>query len=96
MTGDLFVLGFFLIGYGGPVAVLVMLARASLVTPVGAALGGAAMVVVSVWSWHDITTSTSSTAALGFLVVPPLLFLIAGATYVLDRAVVLGRRRLGR
>ena len=45
------------------------------------------MAAMVAWAWHDISTSTSSTAALGILVIPPVLLVVAAATFGVDRAV---------
>jgi hypothetical protein len=90
--GGLMFAGFMAIGYGGPVLGLVWLQRRRFLSRIGTLLGLIAMAVIVAWAWHDISTSSSSTAALGILVIPPVLFVVAGATFVVDRAVVLGWR----
>jgi hypothetical protein len=92
VMGGLLFLGFVIVGYGGPGFLLIWLIRHGIVSRVGAVLGLLAVLVVIAWGWHDVSSSESSTAALGLLVLPPALFVIAGATIVLDRGVVLGWR----
>jgi hypothetical protein len=78
---------FLLAGYGGPPLVLVWLRRRALLTRIGLALGLIVMAAMVAWAWHDISTSTSSTAALGVLVVPFVLLVVAAVTFGIDRAV---------
>jgi hypothetical protein len=83
---------FMLVGFGGPPLLLVWLRRHGLLTRIGLALGLIVMTAMVAWAWHDISTSTSSTAALGILVIPPVLLVVAAATFGMDRAVALGWR----
>jgi hypothetical protein len=89
-VGGLLFLVFVLVGYGGPAVLLVFLVRHRMLSVAGVVAGLAALVIVTVWAWHDISTSESSTAALGFLVLPVLLFAVAGATVLVDRLAFLG------
>jgi hypothetical protein len=78
---------FMLVGFGGPPLLLVWLRRHALLTRIGLALGLIVMTAMVAWAWHDISTSTSSTAALGILAIPPVLLVVAAATFGVDRAV---------
>jgi Na+/proline symporter len=78
---------FMLVGFGGPPLLLVWLRRHALLTRIGLALGLIVMAAMVAWAWHDISTSTSSTAALGILVIPPVLLVVTAATFGVDRAV---------
>ena len=71
---------------------LVVLAARRWLTWTGAAGGVLAMLVLMYWADSDISDSSSTTAGLGFLVVPPLLYLLGAATFVVDRAAVLAWR----
>jgi hypothetical protein len=77
---------FLLIGFGGPPLLLVWLRRRALLTRIGLAVGLIVMAAMVAWAWHDISTSTSSTAALGVLALPPVLLVVAGVTFGVDRA----------
>jgi hypothetical protein len=90
--GSFLFLGFVIVGYGGPGFLLIWLMRHRMVSRAGVVIGLAALFVVIAWAWHDISTSESSTAALGFLVLPPVLFVVAAGTFLVDRVVVLGWR----
>jgi thiol:disulfide interchange protein len=89
LFADPFTLVFYalmLVGFGGPPLLLVWLRRHALLTWIGLALGSIVMAAMVAWAWHDISTSTSSTAALGVLVIPPVLLVVAAATFGVDRA----------
>ncbi len=83
---------FMLVGFFGPPLLLVWLRRRALLTRIGLALGLIVMAAMVGWAWHDISTSTSSTAALGILAIPPVLFVVAVVTFGIDRAVALSWR----
>jgi hypothetical protein len=78
---------FLAVGFGGPPLLLVWLRRRALLTSIGLTLGLIVMAAMVAWAWRDISTSTSSTAALGILAVPPVLLVVAAATFGIDRAV---------
>lgn len=78
---------FLLVGFGGPPVLLVWLRRRALLTRIGLAVGVIVMAATVAWAWHDISNSTSSTAALGILAVPPVLLVVAAFTFCVDRAV---------
>jgi hypothetical protein len=87
----LLALAFLLVTFA-PALGLVALARRRLITWVAAGIGLIAQAAVLAWMVSGILGSSSSTAAIGFLAVPPVLFVVAAATAIVDLAVGLVRR----
>jgi Ca2+/Na+ antiporter len=50
------------------------------------------MLLLMYWAYRNIAHSGSSTAGLGFLIIPPLLYLLCAATFLVDRSAVLAWR----
>lgn len=75
---------------------LLVLARVRVITRRAAFAGLILVATLLFWANHDIASSHSSTAAIGWIVVPPVLFVAALTVVVIDRLVALGRRLIRR
>ncbi len=82
----------FLALLAAPALMLLVLARVRVITRRATVTGLILLAALLFWANHDITSSHSSTAAIGWIVVPPVLFVAAITVVVIDRLVAFGQR----